>query len=337
MNTPNQKPNAGVTGSKSNNTIAVGEAVQGGFDFWDATEAPVIEQPVGTWECRIERTAAQYLASIEAAENSVLIVQGPARAIFNFYLLKTRESLAWQVERQCYEEAEVFSLWGARFKVPCEMLTAFAEHCRTHAGCEYGPVKFKARKELDIETLGMHVEGVGTVIFRDWGLAGQGSDFSLMRADRFFLESYADARPVYELPYSAWHRGSICQRLSESGDGVCSVPTFSHLGRDFVVTGSTHGKDRREGDAWVIAPLCDWKGKTYSYRSQIEAYNAGVLQRGDHRGLLVKVRGELCVLESAALVSCASSADDFKVIDEDEDGTPDDDGVEFFNDELETV
>ncbi|UUZ66348.1 hypothetical protein LP417_35650 (plasmid) [Polaromonas sp. P1-6] len=107
--------------------------------------------------------------------------------------------------------------------------------------------------------------------------------------------------------------------MSES-NGIASLPTFTVAGREYVQLGGMHSQSRREGDAWLVGALSDWTGPTFeSYTSHIAAYNAGTVERGDNRGVLVKVRGLVCVLVSPALVYDDNAADAVIAADEEED------------------
>lgn len=280
---------------------------QFGFDFGGADEFVPIEKPAGTWESRLAMNAAAWTRRFEQAEATLLTVVGPMRQIYRDLLTQDSEAFEAQMQRMKYDAQREFSLWGARYELDDEAMDAIAEHCRTHEKASYPGIQYKVRMDGRIPTVAMHVDGLGSVVLRDWGQHGRGVDFSLIDRDTFFLDSYQDNAPRYELPYSLWRTSMMAQRLSESGAGVANVATFQHLGRDFFVTGISYGPEVCEAYAWSVVPACDWHGPTYSYTTQVAAYNEGILERGDHRGLLVKVRGQLCVVDGYSVVLCPAS------------------------------
>ena len=103
-------------------------------------------------------------------------------------------------------------------------------------------------------------------------------------------------------------RGAVSvQALAEASDGLASVRTFAHGGREYTITGVVYGR-QMEADAWAIVPHRFWSGQTYTRNELHAAYDAGDIERGNHRGHLVKVRGQVCVLEAMSLFHDASAA-----------------------------
>ncbi|MBK6388319.1 MAG: hypothetical protein IPF71_16920 [Rhodoferax sp.] len=79
---------------------------------------------------------------------------------------------------------------------------------------------------------------------------------------------------------------------------MAKVRVFTMEGRQYVNTGGLYSRDFRSCDAWRFCALDDWRGPTYSDESQSLAWEEGRTQRGDRRGLVVSVRGQLAVLDS---------------------------------------
>jgi hypothetical protein len=90
--------------------------------------------------------------------------------------------------------------------------------------------------------------------------------------------------------------------MAYSQNGVADVPTFTLRGREYVNDGMLHFGAYQECHAWTFRPVRDWTGPTYNYQSQCRAWDEGRTERGDRRGLVVRVRGKLCVLDGAARV-----------------------------------
>ncbi len=88
---------------------------------------------------------------------------------------------------------------------------------------------------------------------------------------------------------------------------------------------------------WSVCLLADWTGPTYNYETQNKAVNDGRIQRSDRRGLIVRVRGQLCVLEAAACFYDDVAKDttiNFRSDDTDQNENPDLDDAEMEEDAL---
>jgi hypothetical protein len=59
---------------------------------------------------------------------------------------------------------------------------------------------------------------------------------------------------------------------------------------------------RHECTAWTYCARADWRGPTYSYSTVCRAWDEGRKERGDESGLIVKIKGQLCVLQSVATI-----------------------------------
>lgn len=112
------------------------------------------------------------------------------------------------------------------------------------------------------------------------------------------MPSYRDDRPRLFVPASLWDDACCALALSESGDSVASVKSCRVQGRDYVITGVMYHGSKRRGDGWTVVPLDDWQGATFSYRSLIAAMNRESIERGRDTGLVVRINGALCVLDS---------------------------------------
>lgn len=309
--------------------------IQGGFDFGEieGAAAAFALQPLGTWGGDSQGfTKAQHEAKLNAAGVCVLSVVGPSRPLFDECLRAEREALELQVTTQMPDENFEFRLWGGRHverNLTDKGMQAFFDHCVAHEGADYDGIIYKVRGALTMLTASMHVPGLGSLTVRQWADAGFGLDFSLIDRDTFFLDSYLDGRPEIASHYAVWGKCYGAQKLSEAGNTIASLPTFTIAGREYVQLGCAYRHTRGEAGAWLVGSVSDWRGPTFgSYQAHIAAYDAGTVERGDHRGLLVRVRGVVCVLVSPALVYDDNAAG-FTVICDDEDDEQTDEGDTF--------
>jgi hypothetical protein len=53
---------------------------------------------------------------------------------------------------------------------------------------------------------------------------------------------------------------------------------------------------------WTFVPEHQWSGPIRSYKEQIRAFDLGIVERGDLRGVAVLVGGARCVIDGVALI-----------------------------------
>ncbi|WP_143518614.1 hypothetical protein [Pseudomonas syringae] len=69
-------------------------------------------------------------------------------------------------------------------------------------------------------------------------------------------------------------------------------------------------RDRKNGRfaaAGCPVRLGDWAGPSFTYDQNIKEMEAGRKERGDQRGTLAKIRGEICVLSEMVILADHSS------------------------------
>lgn len=166
----------------------------------------------------------------------------------------------------------------------------------------------KVRTAPRSKVIGVYVEGVGSLIVHGWLSTGDcryWAEFLPWRSS-FFRPSFRDAVPVISEAYTRWENVVSCMQFSSAGDKVPSVPTVKVKGREYVVTSAVYSRQYREGEAWAFVRLCDWAGPSFTYDQNIKEMEAGRKERGDQRGILAKVRGEICVLSELVILADSS-------------------------------
>lgn len=308
---------------------------QFGFDF--CTEAPqAASAPVAAW-LEPDFTKAEWLARIERAEKEVRRIVGHARPLFAQNIEAAR---AYFTARD--DDGETFSYRGRGIVVTDEQRQAFFAYCVTFTASSFPGIEYKYRDEGWIKTAAMHVEGVGTLIAREW-TPDNGNLYYLPWRDTFFNESFRDDSRRVFVHAAVWVKAYSAQKIAEAGKKVPSVPTFTLNGRECVQTGTISGRGVREATAWNLVPVGDWKGQTHNYHSLRQAWDNGTAERGDERGLLVQVRGQLCVLsdgfrvydDSATAMDATYSGPDETELDDEDDETPQLEADEQPHDETE--
>ena len=266
--------------------------MQFGFEFYtDAPRGVGIEQPPGTWLMPCE-TAASYGARLATARERVQGIVGVFRVLFERGLIHADRYL---MEQGARSGDEPFSWYGGRVQIEADELERFAPHCLAPG---LDDIETVHRDKGHAELWAMHVPGLGTFKAFRWP-SGIGATFTLGR-DPVMRSSFADGRPIHHAPAALWRPCYCADKLAEAGQHAASVQPFEYGGREWINGGGVSCAGRDSCDAWQIVPPEDWQGQTYSYATQARAWDAGTLERGDRRGLLVSVRGQRCVLADMA-------------------------------------
>jgi len=266
---------------------------QFGFDFADDVQA-FAEAAPGTW-LRASHTAADYRVMIEQAGLALLQLKGPTRALFQRALEAAQAELTAVGLRKTGTSA-TFVLRLTSFDVDADDLAAFIALIEAAPHGAGGHEHKVRRGTQDSLRVAMFVPQLGT-LHANRGPNGAWVDFELERG-AFFMDSFRDGCPIHKLAAHVFRAAYCADKLAASDRQRAAVPTFSFGGREYVNTGGMSHDTYAEVQAWTIRPLADWHGATFSYREQCAAYSAGTIERGDHRGLVVTVRGVPCVLES---------------------------------------
>lgn len=276
---------------------------QFGFDFGDNSLSVYAEQAEGTW-LRPGYTTAQ-LARIFATVDTLLGgMPIAARPLFLAGVTAAREVLAQQVERFGDDYDGEIHLWRSNFEVDDVHLSAFVTYCEQHCGKSIDGLECKAKIDDTmlggVSIVGVYIEGAGSVVVRKWSEDNIGIDFHPCR-DHFFLSSYRDGAPRLFEPCSTWAGAYCAARFCESPNVPPTVPTFSVKGREYVNSGSVTSGAYRCCQAWTFVPMSEWRGPTFTYNALIQAFDKGTVERGDKRGTLIKIRGQLCVIDGFAM------------------------------------
>ncbi|WP_321959579.1 hypothetical protein [Burkholderia cenocepacia] len=295
---------------------------QFGFDFGDATARAFALDEQSTW-LDPKHTVEQYRAMFAKGTDTIQGITDPARPLFVRGLILASDELEKMVER-CGEDDEPRALWRVTCEPTNDEFDAFVAHCRAMASSTFDGIEYKVRdNDGCVATAAMYVRDVGTLIAWRWSETNRAIDFQPWR-DSFFLESYRDRIQAIEAPYSTWGRAYCADKLANSNDGIASVPTFVVNGREYINDGGFSRGPYRECEGWSFTAFADWQGATFSYRSQCRAWDNGSLERGDRRGLVVRVRGQLCVLDGAVKIYDTQATDATWQADESDDAMTDD-------------
>lgn len=271
---------------------------QFGFDFGDNNDSTLIVNPIGTWTSP-RFTIQNYRDIFSKAQDRLLMIAGAGRPLFRLGLESAVSQLEAMMNHRQIEDDEQFTLWRMKVEADDQEVKSFIEQCTNMPESPFPLFEYKIRHRSTTTTYGMFVEDLGSIIVRIWNQNDIGVDFYPWR-DSFFLESYSDTIERHSLSYSIFGVAYCADKIAYSNDGVASVPTFTFKGRQYINTGGlSHGK-YSECNGWSFCRFEDWKGETFSYQTQSEACDDGRIERGDRRGLVVRIRGQLCVINGVA-------------------------------------
>lgn len=278
-----------------------------GFDFGDVTPAYRLAADY-TWKER-PRTLQEHSVRLVKAQDALSSIVGLPHAVFSDTLQSVVQKHIKQVEWCGYDTHRadaVYELWGHEVSfTPAEYETLIA-HCIANDGRTVDGVEYKVRArpswwstEIDV-SVGMYVANVGSIVMsRNYSRNGTwyNLSFRLIERHAHFMETYMDDAEYAYCSEAVWGPAYSAQIISENASKIPSVRTFKFQGREYTNTGGSHCGNHSQCSAWSIVSTADWNGETYSYDQLVKAWDRGAAQRGDMRGLLVRVRGQLCVLE----------------------------------------
>lgn len=192
---------------------------------------------------------------------------------------------------------EPFTVHHTRVDAPETTMREFIAYCENMKDAKMPNLTFKIRRNHQMESYGLYIRDVGSVVVRLWPAVNSiGMSFVPYR-DTYFQPSYRDNKPAFYVPYAEWREAYSADKISMSGDKAAAVKVFQVNGRLYTIDSIFSKGKSYQGEALSFRPLRDWSGKTYTYHEQCEAWNEGVLERGDRRGLLISVRGYTCVVD----------------------------------------
>lgn len=271
---------------------------QFGFDFGGDTTPTFAEAPYGTWNTP-RFTVTEYRALFARAVAELERIAGPSRALFREGIEAASAELTKMIGRHPRDDGHPFSLWRPDFQPDLAQRLDFIAHCSNMIGSSFPGIEYKMRSTARGLTAAMYVEYVGTLIAYQWTSDEIGIAYHPWR-DHFFLESYRDAIERMEVPYTVWGRAYCADKLAMAGKKVASVPAFAVNGREYINDGTTSRGSYCECEGWTFCRPEDWSGPTYNYETQCKAWDDGRIERGDRRGLIISVRGRLCVIDGVA-------------------------------------
>lgn len=293
---------------------------QFGFDFGDESLQVYAELPEGTW-LSPGYTLAQLTAGFTMVDTLLVGMPGAISQMFFAGVTAAREVLAGQVEHFGEGYDGEMRIWRSTFDVAEEHLLAFVAYCEQHSDNSNDGIECKARSEDTMlggaSTVGVYIEGAGSVVVRKWSDDNIGINYFPYRA-HFFLSSYRDGASRSFEPCSTWAGAYCAARFCESPNSPPTVPTFSVNGREYINSGSVTCGAYRCCQAWTFVPVSEWRGATFTYSALIQAFDKGTVERGDKRGTLVKIRGQLCVIDGFAMFFDDNAFDRVMLVSEDD-------------------
>lgn len=306
---------------------------QGGFDFFGGNDEPDFkEDPAGTWNESAPRlTTEEHNARLEAAGVALTMLPPLLQAMYVHGIKRMRDDQACMLRRGPRDDA--YGLMARGFQLEAATMGQFLALCRGSLSGD--GVEYKTRNEHRQMTAGIYVEGVGSLVLHIWRKADgdqHSVSYSLHRCT-FFRRGYDDDRTEFEVPAGVWAKAYCADKLAYSGDGIASVPTFTYAGREWVNTGGLSSGTYRNCNAWSIRPQEDWNGPTYTYTELIRAMDEGRIERGEHRGHLIRVRGKVCVMDAPGLFFDENVTEAVYAVEETDDEEPGDEPPEELDEE----
>lgn len=278
-------------------------SVQADIEFADNRLYEYAEHAPGTW-LRPDYTTPDFIARLFKAMKSLHKAEEHTRDLFDQGIRAARTLHRKMLLQRSSNCSDADSWWTPDFTVNRRELATFVAHCLGIKGVDQDGVEYKSRKDSNGLTTGVFVPDVGSVVvFVRIDRKQRMSVEYFPYRDSFFLPSYRDSMPLVYSSRKTWEKAYCADKLAYSGAGIMSLrSTFKLNGYEYINTGSVYSGSYADCIAWTFCDASLWKGPTYSYEAKCKSWDEGRSQRGDERGLLIKVRGKLSVLTSAAIV-----------------------------------
>ncbi|UZM96801.1 hypothetical protein [Pseudomonas putida] len=273
--------------------------VQMGLSF-DETVAEAAFGGSESW-CSPEYTHDAYKAMLDTAAARLHDVPAEVRPLFEQSIESCLQALLQ--EKRCGTDTVQTGSFMWRSALPVSMDQWADLSFLADAGGVNG-CRFKQRRAPRSQTLGIHVPGVGSIVVQAWLKSAEQRCWCefVPWESSFFRTSHRDVVHLHKLDSHRWD-GAVCPAaFAEAGDKVPTVPTVKVNGRQFVIMGASYSREFRDSHGWTFVRHCDWPMQTYSYAELCKLWDAGVLERGDCRGLMAKVQGELCVMAEMVML-----------------------------------
>jgi hypothetical protein len=279
-----------------------------GFGFLPDCKPTYRELPAGSWLSPCF-TALEYKARLERARKYLPSVTWPARGIYQRGLDAAREGFDQALGNSQARDDAAREWPRLTLQVEPAQRTAFVDHCVFMVDGEWDSpgleVKVSAHKHLT--RVGMYCCETGSVVVTTWADGLVGVDFAIGR-DPFFLPSFREGQRVIHAPHFEHESYDCGGEFVGLRDGVTDVPVFTIEGRDYVADGGRAHNDCPRIQAWSFCLPGEWHGPIYSAAGQSKAWDEGCTERGDRRGLVVRVRGQAVVLEGAVTLDIGKHA-----------------------------
>lgn len=268
------------------------------FDFLSEGEYLPQQHVQGFWS-NPEFTRIEYLEIFTKAREAIATLEDRPKSLFGRAIDEAFENYLKQGDGS--ETQGAYGLWNSSVTVDKKSVSWFISLCFSMISDEpISGIEYKSRinHSSNMTESAMYVQGAGTLVVREWGRETASFEFVPFYSP-VMLDSYTDGAISKYVPFSEFSAAYCADKLGESGNGIAAVPTFVCDGREYVCTGTfSTGNGFAGCSAWSVHPLFDWPGLTYSYRSQAVAVDGGCIQRGNRRGLIVRIRGQLVVLDT---------------------------------------
>ena len=279
-----------------------------GFGFLPNCKPIYSELPAGGWFSPCF-TVSEYESRLERARKYLPSVMWPAREIYRQALEAARESFAQALDNGQARDAAAREWPSLTLQVESTQRTEFADHCISMVDGEWDSpgLEFKFSSHTHLTRLGMYCCETGSVIVTTWADGLIGVDFAIGR-DPFFLPSFREGQRVIHAPHFERETFNCDGEYVGLRDGMTDVPILTVEGREYVADGGRAHHDCKRIQAWSFCLPEEWGGPTYSEAGQSKAWDEGRTERGDRRGLVVRVRGQAVVLDAPVTMDAARDA-----------------------------
>jgi hypothetical protein len=275
-------------------------AQQIGFLFDDVLASNPDERPDGSWN-GAPTTALEVRAVLAKAQGVVGAVRGPFEPLFAQGVEKASEFYG------NLSEDKHDSVFRQKIELDVDQVTAeeFSSACEKHSGKMVDGVRHKASSQhvqfLGNSNYAMYLPGVGTITLTVWP---RQQAFQMTFApweERVMFSCFKDAMPAVQASYRLWS-SKYAGPAIDCEKWQTNLPTFQIGDRRYISSCRMYSARGISTKGWTFVPEHQWSGPIRSYKEQIRAFDLGIVERGDLRGVAVLVGGARCVIDGVALI-----------------------------------
>lgn len=269
--------------------------MQFGFDFGHIEQ---ISKPVQNWNDP-KLSFGECSAYLNNASIKADLFNGVIGKTYAALIRQCISDLKTQNERMNYSENSNFILWVNNHRLNVSQFTNFINNFEASA-MPCPSAETKIRKTRNFDQYSVYIKNIGSITVSIWDKKDASIRYVPWRSSNL-NDSHTDGRKWLYAPAHIWDSFYCADKIAESHNKPASVDAFKFDGREYINDGGSGKGNYKDCLALTFIPRKQWHGKTFTYSELRNEWDAGTIERGDQRGMLIKVRGLECVINGSVM------------------------------------